>query len=361
MTHTPQIVHVASGREWRGGQKQAWLLARELQQLDVPQVVVTGAGTELDQRLRAVGVTTRAVGWQAGLSPAAAHGAWVASRRGDAILHAHDGHSTTIAGMAATLSRVPFIATRRVDFALRRLGFWGRADRVVAISEAVRALLITSGVDPARVPVIHSGIDIDAVAATSPVGARAAVGIPLDCPLVVATGALVDHKDHRTLVAAAHHARERLPQLIWAIAGEGPLRGALEAQVAELQLEGTVRLLGHLADPLPLVAAADCFVTSSKEEGLGTAMLDAMALTRPVAATSGGGIPEILAGEAGLLVPIQDPAALADAVLRVLQDPALASALGQRAAARVVRFSARRMAEEYLALYRSLMPTTEPR
>ncbi|MES2304195.1 MAG: glycosyltransferase [Gemmatimonadota bacterium] len=357
MSDTARIVHIASGREWRGGQKQAWLLARELRDLDCPQIVVTGVGTELERRLRAEQIEVHAVGWQAGLSPAAARAAWVESRRGGAILHAHDGHSTTIAGMAATLSRVPYIATRRVDFPLRRLGFWGRADRVVAISDAVRNIVVRDGLEPGRVPVIHSGIDVVSVAATSPDGARAALGLPLDQPLAVATGALVDHKDHRTLVAAAAHARKSCPELIWAVAGEGPLRNELEAQIAHLDLVGTVRLLGHLSDPLPLVAAADCFVTSSKEEGLGTAMLDAMALGRPVAATAGGGIPEILTGESGLVVPVRDHEALGDAVVRVVTDPALAGTLGERALARVAHFSARRMAEAYLALYRSLMPT----
>lgn len=353
-----RIVHLASGREWRGGQKQAWLLARELQRLDVSQIVVTGHGTELERRLLAERVPVHAVGWQAGLSPAAARAAWIESRRGGAILHAHDGHSTTLAGMAATLSRVPYLATRRVDFHLRRLGFWGRADRVVAISEAVRDIVVADGLDPARVPVIHSGIDVDAVSAVRPDGAREAVGLPLDRPLAVATGALVDHKDHRTLVAAAAHARAARPDLVWAVAGEGPLRGELEAQIASLGLGDTVRLLGHLADPLPLVASADCFVTSSKEEGLGTAMLDAMALSRPVAATGGGGIPEILAEGAGRVVPVQDAAALGDAVVAILEDPAEAAALAHRARERVARFSARRMAEEYLALYRSLATPT---
>ena len=358
MSATPRIVHVASGREWRGGQKQAWLLARELQLLGCPQVVVTGLGTELEHRLRAEAVAVHAVGWQAGLSPAAARAAWVESRRGGAVLHAHDGHSTTIAGMAATLSRVPCIATRRVDFPLHRLGFWGRADRVVAISNAVRNILIRDGLDPARVPVIHSGIDIDAVAATRSDGAREALGLPTERPLAVATGALVDHKDHRTLIAAAAHARQHAPELIWAVAGEGPLRADLEQQIAELGLGVTVRLLGHLADPLPLVAAADCFVTSSKEEGLGTAMLDAMALGRPVAATAGGGIAEILVEGAGLVVPVQDAVALGDAVLRIVRDPAFAAELGAHGRLRVGKFSARRMAEAYLALYRSLVPTT---
>lgn len=356
MSATPRIVHVASGREWRGGQKQAWLLARELHALGCPQVVITGIGTELEQRVRAEGVAVHAVGWQAGLSPAAARAAWVESRRGGAVLHAHDGHSTTIAGIAATISRVPYIATRRVDFPLRRLGFWGRADRVVAISEAVRNIIIRDGIDPARIPVIHSGIDVDAVASIESAGARAAVGLPLDRPLALATGALVDHKDHRTLIAAAAHARANAPELIWAIAGEGPLRAELEARISALGLSDTVRLLGHLADPLPLVASCDCFVTSSKEEGLGTAMLDAMALGRPVAATGGGGIPEILAGESGLVVPVQDAAALGDAVTRLIREPALAGELGARARIRVGQFSARRMAEAYVALYRSLLP-----
>jgi glycosyltransferase involved in cell wall biosynthesis len=111
--------------------------------------------------------------------------------------------------------------------------------------------------------------------------------------------------------------------------------------------------VGHLDDPVRLIADADLFVMSSREEGLGTSVLDAMALGIPVASTRAGGLPEMLGNGAGLVVPPGDPAALADAVGRVLDDSALRASLVERARAEVLKFTDRRMAEEVGSVYRS--------
>ena len=131
-----RIVHLASGREWRGGQNQVLLLARALanRPAEVEQIVVTGRGSLLAERLVAAGVPVREVGWNVGLAPGALLGAVAEARRGPALFHAHDAHALTLAGAAAALTRSPFVATRRVDFHLRRSGFWARADRIIAIS-----------------------------------------------------------------------------------------------------------------------------------------------------------------------------------------------------------------------------------
>ncbi|HEU5321102.1 MAG TPA: hypothetical protein VFX28_09880, partial [Methylomirabilota bacterium] len=110
-----RIIHVASGREWRGGQNQVWLLARTLQERGQgapggpgtrpDQVVVTGAGTELERRLRASGVPVRAATWRSGADPRALWATIDAARRGPCLLHAHDGHAVTLAGLAAILCR----------------------------------------------------------------------------------------------------------------------------------------------------------------------------------------------------------------------------------------------------------------
>jgi glycosyltransferase involved in cell wall biosynthesis len=350
---TPAVVHVASGREWRGGQRQVWLLARELARLGVPQRVVTGAGSELARRLRAAGIPVRETPWRAGLDPRVLLALGAELRRGAALLHAHDAHALTLAGLSAWTRRTPLIVTRRVDFHLRRRGFWGRARRVIAISDAVAAVLRADGIDPARIVVVRSGVDLTQAETALPIGVRARLGLPAGASLAVHLGALVPHKDQATLLGAAALLRPRCPDLHWAIAGGGPLRGDLEALRDRLALGDRVHFLGQLPEPLGLLAEADLFVMSSREEGLGTSVLDAMARGIPVASTNAGGLPEMLGDGAGLVVPAGDPSALADAVERIVTDPSLRLELGRRAREAVRRFSAARMAEEVLTVYRS--------
>jgi glycosyltransferase involved in cell wall biosynthesis len=354
------IIQVASGREWRGGQNQVLLLARALAaRRDVDQIVITGRGTALESRLRDAGVAVRAVGWRAGLSPAAFAAALAKSARAPAILHAHDAHALTIAGAAGRLTRTPYLATRRVDFHLRRRGFWTGAQRIIAISDAVRRILIEDGIPARRIVRVHSGIDLEAVRRIRAGSIREELGLPVEAPLALAVGALVDHKDHATLVDAAAAARGERPDLHWAVAGEGPLRPALEQQIRSLGLGDRVRLLGQVAEPLRLIGAADVFVMSSREEGLGTSVLDAMALDVPIAATEAGGIPEMLSGGAGLLSAPGDSAALARSAIRILADPLLRKTLVQTAQDRVEQFSATAMADGVLGVYRSIVETVD--
>lgn len=354
---TARVVHVASGREWRGGQRQVWLLARELARLGgIEQVVVTGARSELAERLGKAGVRVRGVPWSAGLDPRVVP-AVVAELRGTAsLVHAHDAHAVTLGGLAAGLARRPLVATRRVDFHLRRRGFWGRADRVIAISRAVADVLAADGIAPERIAVVHSGISLDDLRRTPRLGVRERLGLPPGTKVAANVAALVGHKDHATLLRAAARLADRFPSLHWVVAGEGPERVPLERLRAELQLDGRIHLLGHIPEPARLVADADLFVMSSREEGLGTSVLDAMALGIPVASTTAGGLPEMLQDGVGVLAPPRDPDALANAVARLLEEPGLARSVSEQASAAVVRFTAERMAEAVGSVYRSCCP-----
>jgi glycosyltransferase involved in cell wall biosynthesis len=353
---TPRVVHLASGREWRGGQRQVWLLARELARLNVPQIVVTGHAGELAHRIGHHGIPLRTVPWTAGLDPRVLPGLVAELRRAPALIHAHDAHAVTLGGVAAALTGRPLLATRRVDFHLRRRGYWGRAARIIAISGAVARVLTEDGIAPERIHVVHSGIVVEEVRGTPPLGIRARLGLPSEALIAANVAALVAHKDLAALVRAAALLRDTLPSLHWVVAGEGVERQALERLRAELGLDHRVHLLGHLDDPARLIADADCFVMSSREEGLGTSVLDAMALGIPVASTTAGGLPEMLQEGAGLLVPPGDPAALAAAVERLLREPALARDIARKAEQRVESFTAARMAEAVRSVYRSLVP-----
>lgn len=350
---TMRVVHVASGREWRGGQRQVWLLARGLARTgEVSQVVVTGRGGELARRLNADRIPVVTTAWDDAFDLRALLATVRTAARGS-ILHAHDGHALTLAGIASFLTGAHLVVTRRVEFPVRRRGFWRRAERIIAISEAVKTVLLTAGFPAEQIAVVSSGIALEETSRMTREDPRRKLGLLPSTPLAVATGALERPKDHATLIRAAALTLE-LADLHWAIAGEGRLRGDLERLIEELGLRRRVHLLGEVPDAARLVAAADVFVMSSIEEGLGTAVLDAMALGVPVVGTRAGGIPEMLAGGAGCLVPTGDPRALADAVLALLQDPVAREAQVARARKAVQRYGDERMAAGVLQVYRSL-------
>jgi L-malate glycosyltransferase len=349
----PRIVHVASGREWRGGQRQVWLLAAALNRSGTDQVVVTGSGTELARRLQSSGVRVRTASWQAGLDLRVLWPILQELRRPHAVLHAHDAHSLTLAGICSVLTGAPLVVTRRVAFALRHRFFWRRADRVIVISSAVRNALLAAGLAPERLIVIPDGVDLAEFEVLHRDEVRTSLRLPETGQLAVSLGGLSSEKAQSTLIEAAALLVRDLPGLTWAIVGEGPLRRQLEGQIADRGLQGRVRLMGHMDDPHRALAAADVFVLSSTSEGLGSSILAAMALDVPVVATRVGGIPDLLGSGAGIMVAPANPAEFAAAVLRVLTDSELRQNLTRLAREELRNFSIGAMADQVLQVYRS--------
>jgi len=346
-----RVLHVDSGREYRGGQNQVRLLARELaREPEMQQHLVTRRGSELARRVQAAGIPVYEVPWTIGLDPRAWWRLLLLARefRAD-VIHAHDGHALGIALAARRwLDDQPrIVATRRVVFPVRRRSSLFRADYIVAISAAVETALVAAGVSPAEIGVVPSGIDPDEVraAAALPFGVRTRLGLPRHTPLAVNVAALEPAKDQATLVRAAHTARTLRPDLHWVIAGTGEERRKLEAQIGALDLADRVHLVGQIEQADALIGESDVLVMSSREEGLGSVVLHALALGKPVVATRAGGLPEMVPEE--WLVPVGNADALARQVLRALDHPASVPLPRQ--------FTASAMARGVLAVYRSLV------
>ena len=348
-----RVLHVDAGREWRGGQNQVRLLTRELQREPGVDVrLLTSRDGHLARRAAAAGVAVLPVPWTIGLDPRA----WLTlcrriSRWRPDIVHVHDSHALSLARVAVRILRPApppaLIAHRRVDFHVRARSGWHNVRSIVAVSEAVQRVLVADGVSPRAITVIKDGIDaaeIRALAST-PCDIRTRLALLPHTPLALNAAALVDHKDQLTLVRAAAAARPARPDLHWAIAGEGERRPALAAEIARLGLGDRVHLLGYITDIDALIREADVFVMSSREEGLGSVILHALALGKPVVSTAAGGIPEIVAADS--LVPVADPAALARRVVDMLAHP-VATSLPDR-------FTAKSMAQATLELYRRLV------
>ncbi|HSD26656.1 MAG TPA: glycosyltransferase, partial [Vicinamibacteria bacterium] len=242
------------------------------------------------------------------------------------------------------------VAVRRVDFPLR--GAFSRVkyaacDRVVVVSRAIGAVVEAGGVRAERLRLVYEGVP-DRVPAPGGREALASLGVPAGAPVVGNVAALTGHKDHATLLAALALLRTRVPEARLVIAGEGELRPALEARARELGLGDRVVLAGFRHDLDRLLPAFSVFCLSSRLEGLGTSLLDAMAFGLPVVATAAGGIPEAVEdGVTGRLVPPGDPAALAEALAVVLGDEELRRAWGAAGRRRFCeRFTVDHMVDE---------------
>ncbi len=147
-----------------------------------------------------------------------------------------------------------------------------------------------------------------------------------------------------------------VPDARFVILGEGELRPSLERQVKDLHLDKHVVLPGFRADILSFMKSFDVFVMSSLFEGLGTSLLDAMALSKATVASDTGGIPEVVShGETGWLVAPRDARELASAITKLLKDPESRERMGRAGLERVARlFSADQMVEKTLGVYRDL-------
>ena len=164
---------------------------------------------------------------------------------------------------------------------------------------------------------------------------------------------LEPEKDVASLIAAFADVRRAFPDAVCVVAGEGRLQSQLQAQIGRIGLESVVRLLGHRADVLSIVAASDLFVLPSLAEPFGLAIVEAMALGKPVIATRAGGPCEIVVPEeTGMLVPPADPSALAAAIRELLSDPARSRRMGEMGRQQFERlYSRKEMAEATLAVY----------
>ncbi|MCC6850554.1 MAG: glycosyltransferase [Deltaproteobacteria bacterium] len=224
------------------------------------------------------------------------------------------------------------------------------ADRIVVNA----ALLRPRGRAGERTDVIPSGVDTGRFRPDADrAGAKARLGLDPTTPVIGTVGRLEPRKGTATLIAAVAALRDTGRAFSAVVVGDGPLRRELEADVAARALGSRIRLLGDRTDVRGVLAALDAFVLPSRTEGMSNALLEAMAMGLPAIATAVGGNPEVIAdGRSGLLVPAEDPGAMAAAVGRVLDDGALAVRLGA-AARRAVeeRYGARSMVRRLEAVY----------
>jgi glycosyltransferase involved in cell wall biosynthesis len=229
----------------------------------------------------------------------------------------------------------------------------------VTLSAAIETELAELGVGAVPCRRIQNGVDTERFRPVDPaerIALRASLRLPPDRVLCVFVGRLVPQKNPEALLDIW---RARPPgEAHLLLVGDGPLRSALAARIAADRSGDRVTLVGATCDSASYLRASDLFVLPSRAEGMPNALLEALACGLPAVATDVPGSREVLegGGDAGRLVPVGDPTALAEAIARLVRDPAMRQGLGLRASAAVrERYDIHRVVDRYLAVYGELL------
>lgn len=339
-----------------------------------PVVLCLDAVGVIGERLRAEGVPVYAYDRRPGLDLSVARRmARDIRKHGVEVIHAHQYtpffYSALAARMMSHRPRVIFTehgrhypdvvsSKRRL---LNRLVMDRLADRVNAVCEfSAAALSAIDGFSPDRIEVVPNGIDLTRYEPQCSISERRLrLGLNPDRRYVVTVARLHPVKDHVTLIRGFAPVARTLPDVDLLLAGDGPLRGELEALVTAQGIAGRVTFLGVRDDVPALLQAADVFAMTSLSEAASLTLLEAMASALPVVVTAVGGNPEIVRdGLEGRLVPRGDVEAVAAALFQLLSDSQLASRLGAAARGRVHQhFSLSTTIERYYQMYTGAIDT----
>lgn len=256
------------------------------------------------------------------------------------VVHCHDAHSVTAAWLAGVSAHTCQVASRRVAYPLTGKARYRATACVVAVSRFVRDSVLASGLNESQVEVVYDGVELPDLRAREERGA----------PVLGCVGHLLPEKGQELLVRALPAVIEKYPDCRLVLAGGGPCRDGLDRLAVRLGVRDAIQFAGVVEDVAAIYRGLDIFLFPSLAEPLGSSLLDAMAYGLPVVALAAGGVPEVIEdGQNGLLVPRDG---FAGAILRLLEDPALAARLGAAARQTVEdRLTARHMVGATLALY----------
>jgi len=283
------------------------------------------------------------------------------------VLHCHGYGATTFGRIAGVLARIPVVVHEHMIDAdipsYQKFADWMLSPltaRGIAVSAAVQDFMTGPRSVPGRkMEIVYNSIPAEFCRTYTQEQKQAIAReyhIPLDGPVIGIVGRLDAVKGHTDFLVAASRISRIAPDVHYVIAGEGVLRQALEEQAGSLGISERVIFLGHCANILDIISLFDLMVISSYSEGLPLSALEAMALGKPIVATSVGGIPEIIDdGKSGILVPPGDPETLSRAIESLLFDDELKTSLGLNALQQCrERFLIRRTVEQLGDVYHEL-------
>lgn len=357
------ILHTESSMGWGGQENRTLNEAVELARRGHRVIIACQPGSGLEQKGREADLGVETLPIRSSLDVSAISSLCrLMTREKVQILNTHSGKDSWAASLAARLSRShpAIIRTRHLALPVRnRFTYQYLPHKVITVSQYVRDYLVkVKGVRADKVVAIPTGVDAKRYDPYKTYGDfRHELGLSPAVPLVGMVAIFRYKKGHHVLIQAAREVLASFPATRFLLLGHGPQEPNIRRLIGELGLERSFLLMGLMNNVQAVLKALDVFVLPSLEEALGTSILEAMAMERPVVATNVGGIPEVVRdGETGFLVPPRDPRALAQGIVRVLADRGMALDMGRKGRVLVERhFTLEGMVERTLELYQGLI------
>lgn len=358
-----KVLHLEAGRHVYGGALQVILLVEGLARRGVDNLLVVPVGSPVEEeaRRRNLPVSPLPMAGDADLAFPVRFRQLLREERPD-LVHIHSRRGAdTLGGLTTKIARIPAVLSRRVDNPEPGWILGGKYrlfDAVIAISEAIRRILIQGGIPEEKVFCVHSALDPTPFQGPCP---RAEFlqefNFSEGLRFVGMAAQFIPRKGHETLLDAVPSILKDHPTTRFLLFGRGPLREQLAERVRKMGLAESVLLPGFRTDLPKILPCLDLLVHPASMEGLGITLLQASAAGVPIVASGAGGIPEAVAhGETGLLVEPGDSAGLAEAVNSLLADPEKAGNMGAEGRRRIRDlFSVERMVEGNLAVYRAVL------
>jgi glycosyltransferase involved in cell wall biosynthesis len=357
-----RVLHTESSQGWGGQENRTLQEALQLRQRGVEVFFACRRGARLAQRARDLGFTTEELAMTTSLDPRAIVGLARCCRRHRIdIVNSHSGRDTLLTGLALRLlpGRPKLVRTRHLILPITSRATYSRLpDHVVCVSRAVEDYLVSAGIPRTMLSTIPTGVDTARFDPDRyPSALRAELGLPAETLLIGTVAILRMKKGYQDLIAAIPRVLGQFPDAHFVFAGDGPQRQNIETALAGAGLTGRVHLLGLRGDIPQVLRSLDLFVLPTHQEALGTSYIEAQAMGVPVIGTRVDGVPDtLIEGETGLLVPAQEPPALAEAIIALAADPVRRRRMGEAGRRWVLaEYTVQKMAERMLALYGRLL------
>ncbi len=334
----PRLLHCLAEKGYSGGEVQLRMLVEHFAQRGYEQGALLAPGARFRAAAEELGLPVWEAPlrrwWRPDLRPKIRR----AYREFDPdVIQFADGRSHYLAGLAARGHRSKKFTIRRIDYPIRK-GVMGGfrytrlVDHTIAICDAIRQRLLAAGVSEDRITLVYDGLDPAPWTGLRQgrAAARERLGIEADAFVISLAGVLRPRKGQHVLIDAFAQLADDFPHAVLFLAGDGSEMEKLQQQVQRLGLGDRVRLPGRVSPVHDVYAASDVFTMPSFHEGLCNACLEASFAELPqIVSTAGGNAEIVVDGETGFVVPKGDARALAAALRRYLDDPALAVAHGK--------------------------------
>jgi glycosyltransferase involved in cell wall biosynthesis len=367
------IFHLDDSKNLRGGERQLLYLSKELNKLEIKNYIVSRKNSPIE--IEAKKINTPVINlpylfdWDIISSLILSFKIKKIAKKLNLkpIIHSHTGKTASIGLLASLFIGAPLVVHRRVDFKLK--GYlsklkYNKANYIIAVSEAIKKILTENGINHSKITVINSSIDLEKIKIQDKNIVKGKISeiykINKNNIFIGSLIALVPHKDPLNLIRAAKYVIEKYRNVEFLICGEGELEEKCEMEIKNLGISNNFHLLGYCDNNTEILNALDIFVLPSKEEGLGSVLIEAMAVGLPIVATDAGGIPEIIKnGINGIIVPKQNPKELAEALIKLIENENLRKELSQNAINYSKNFSSKIMTKKTLEVYEKAIKNTK--